>query len=1480
MSTVATLKEGSGYQPLLLACFTFQGTATQLLVATIPLDGVSNPAFPGIGVLPAGSYLGRIAQQDIPAFQLRSIGGVDRPAKVTLHLYDADHVMWTSFAQQYGFRGASMQVALVMWKPGTSTFSTDAPQLFIGSCDMEYHESGMDILTVAANNSHNLPTVKFPIVPNLSRCFKRIPRTAAERLAALTDQTSPFYQCGYSADRAGGLGNIATTGGPLNDGKNIVDPFGNVITDANGVYVSCDFTRSNVNYDYMGCMARMGNAATTSVAPDGDLMHDKAGHVTGTFGGNEWNPGIFYAYNTNYTSGSKIPTFSFLNAAILGEYHNMLFGQQWVNGKVMNVVESGNDTKCEVAICSGDIGVSGVIQVQTNGILVGQDPTGDPNMYWTFAKDGAGNTATGGRLGIAIKNITGYNDLSLGYNALGDPFGSIARILVDVYKDIFTGYGTPQIKILATGPKNLQYMPILSAVGNGTTVTLTFDQNLPNADCITLVGPQKVDIYGCTLSGANGTNWQISAYIQGPPGTITIPAAISGSGTGGFVRYRPLVDNDQIAGAVCAGNPAWNVLEILRRANYNIESECDLLTFALESRFAYTAIPYLTATGDLGSHARFILQCVIEGRVSASDVLASMLRSFNAYLAWGQNGLVQLFIMKTLADSQPLPIAGSNNNVSVASFAAAGNPILSSAINNSVTSIPLNVAFIGVTSQVIQINNEFMQVTGGVGTTTLAVTRAYAGSAAASHLIHSVVSPCGYYAYSFNESNVVRVSNGPDAVFSVEGVERPTASTPNNITINFQDSENGFVQDSLSEYDDDAVDRAGGALQPGGSIVQETINVLGISNFDQGTRVANVDMAQKQRGNEAGDPRGTRTFVIETTVKCESLRNGHIISFAWQSINLPIQSFRVEAISPIRNFSKCKLTISWHSDVWYQDQYGQTPDAFNNQTNKSLPNRPPLPWQPGKLNGSNSSVYGSSEYVFDLNEVDTTQSDGSVLIELQATGFLPINQISTSVKSPIVPLQASTSSTGGTIRGGKTYYIVLVADDSTGAHSAPSAIIKVVVPSATNTNTITMDNIFFDVATVQCRIFAGTDHFNITQQASVGSPTSTITITSLPRFLLLAPPDLVASTGKVQAKPVYHAGGIGAIVVAVSPTTITMGAPPTGSMSTSLAGYYIMVIGRNGAATPFVDFLISSNAVGGSNETIVTVAAGTPSSLVNVGDSVVICLQANISSATTIGDALLPNAYNLGVGLTSVEIGRTVRIIAGLGRYQRRTIQSVTSTTATLSSPWNTIPDATSLWIIEDARWSYFNPISPFAVSVLGALSTPFVVDFKNVAAQAMLVQVLIGDGAGTRFSSEARSPFRIGYVYGAAGSAALLKDGYFTPPVVSGVVTIDLANGLNQRIVVDGSSITVAPPIFTGGTIEKGTAFYIYLDMDATGGAGRVPPTFSTSAGGFLSDITVRVQNGTVQNASTRTYLQFTFHPDSSKFGMDLQPNSNQAIT
>jgi hypothetical protein len=74
--------------------------------------------------------------------------------------------------------------------------------------------------------------------------------------------------------------------------------------------------------------------------------------------------------------------------------------------------------------------------------------------------------------------------------------------------------------------------------------------------------------------------------------------------------------------------------------------------------------------------------------------------------------------------------------------------------------------------------------------------------------------------------------------------------------------------------------------------------------------------------------------------------------------------------------------------------------------------------------------------------------------------------------------------------------------------------------------------------------------------------------------------------------------------------------------------------------------------------------------------------QANIHSATTVGNSTLnmaPNLYN----------GATVRITMGTGADQEQTIASNTATTLTVTTPWSVQPDTTSFFLIADSAWQF-----------------------------------------------------------------------------------------------------------------------------------------------------------------------------------------------
>jgi hypothetical protein len=647
----------------------------------------------------------------------------------------------------------------------------------------------------------------------------------------------------------------------------------------------------------------------------------------------------------------------------------------------------------------------------------------------------------------------------------------------------------------------------------------------------------------------------------------------------------------------------------------------------------------------------------------------------------------------------------------------------------------------------------------------------------------------------------------------------------------------------------------------GGAIIPETLNVLGIKNFDQATRIANVYLAERNRGNEADDTRGTRVFKFGTSVRVEHLRVGHLVLFTWHSLGIVQQLFRVINIQPSTDYEDVHITIQWHEDIWYTDIYGQSPQGLYSFLNNNRPIRGPLPWQPYAESplvpaGDTYPQLSATEWLFHLAEIDTARADGSVQVQLQVGGTLPINNPQSLCQPPLMPNTLVFNTTGGTIVGSARYIATVCAIDTNGNYSAHSQFVAGKTPPTTNTNQIVIAGIGWQPGTVAWDVFVGVDHYNLTHQLSGSGTPSSITVSGLPNVATYAPPDMVANAMYVQAKLCKHGGIIGVTVATVLTNGIDI-APPAGSgpvtFSPGITTYKVMLIGRpnlNGAELSVVEFTI----VGQTG--VFLHLDRNPTGLLLINDVVVISTQANIASATTIGDGNFVNPYSP-TGVDASDAGFLVYIYAGTGRHQQRNITTVDSsgTFYNISSPWHTIPDTTSWFVVLEQRWDV-NQTTEFSQSTYSS-QVAGLVDVSNYADETLWVQGLVEDVTMTKTSNEKRSLARMIYLFGQPGAnAGLGNPGYYTITPVGGIATIDLKNGLRQRLILTSTPVTIPVVIWTGGTIVAGLSFNLYLDQDSSGG--EAAPTFTGGAGGFSSDTGNLAVDGT---PTTRTSIGFSFH-------------------
>jgi hypothetical protein len=171
---------------------------------------------------------------------------------------------------------------------------------------------------------------------------------------------------------------------------------------------------------------------------------------------------------------------------------------------------------------------------------------------------------------------------------------------------------------------------------------------------------------------------------------------------------------------------------------------------------------------------------------------------------------------------------------------------------------------------------------------------------------------------------------------------------------------------------------------------------------------------------------------------------------------------------------------------------------------------------------------------------------------------------------------------------------------------------------------------------------------------------------------------------------------------------------------------------------------------------------------------------------------------------------------------------SVDGTTLTVDRAWNRTPDATSVFIVEDASWFPNAQSSAFGVSALGGSGySTIATDIGNIQGQTVLFQVLIGDSTGTYFSSANRSPFRLWYVFGNPGNPNP-PIGPYLVPIVNGVATPDASKGTNLLILTADTSVAQCINYATGSGLY--TNWDLIIQQDPVGMTGGHSTIFDPS--------------------------------------------------
>jgi hypothetical protein len=341
----------------------------------------------------------------------------------------------------------------------------------------------------------------------------------------------------------------------------------------------------------------------------------------------------------------------------------------------------------------------------------------------------------------------------------------------------------------------------------------------------------------------------------------------------------------------------------------------------------------------------------------------------------------------------------------------------------------------------------------------------------------------GWPAYEFSDgsaifSGILRRANGDPAIrlWSNAG-----SNVPNRLTAEFQDEFNEYQQDSLSLLDvDDSLLT--------GREVTAAFGALGLPNFDQATRMLELQLAKSISGNVFVD--------LETTVRGVGLAPGDLITVTYLKEGLERQPFRVVRIAPGANYQSMLITAQWHDDAWYTTGGAS---AAGGRRRDGAGAGVPRPLVGSVVDTNGIEQFGVAERV-----VQT--ADGSFTVKLTVAFTPPVGPAASIAQIPLVSLDATIGSTGGTLAGDETLYYALSAVDANAAESGLSFAVRAKVPTGTNTNEVTLSGLSLSPGTAGFHVYRGTNPIELLRIASNVAVAATYTDAGA-TLQLIGPPD-------------------------------------------------------------------------------------------------------------------------------------------------------------------------------------------------------------------------------------------------------------------------------------------------------------------------------------------------------------------------------------
>ena len=394
------------------------GTPLFLFDCTLPTGDVQHWSTHNVTVNGL-EYLSRVLKHNLFDLNSSPEAATDGVSMVSITLANADAFL-SSIERDIGWKGSQLVATFLFFDLTNEVVASNSQVVFRGIANPP-DQSTESTLRLSFTNTLNLQRVFLPAVRIQKTCPWNFPSTAAQRQQAVSGGTlgifSPFYQCGYSPDQTGGVGNM----------------------NAGVPYTTCDYSRTQ-------CQQR------------GMFDTDSASTVTSRFGGIEFVPPsiIVRAYGSKTSQlSTTLP-----NQALYNDFVPLIYGTGWYQPPIVFARNDGNLTHIEVLLGMGQITSVITVIVNNTQIPVGVSGTNMTSTGWyNVISYGTRN----GSFNPDFSNSSGQ--------PLGDPYGSMAFMSVVVPNWISNGTSLPDVEVLIQGLELAQFD------STGTYISNVFTNN-------------------------------------------------------------------------------------------------------------------------------------------------------------------------------------------------------------------------------------------------------------------------------------------------------------------------------------------------------------------------------------------------------------------------------------------------------------------------------------------------------------------------------------------------------------------------------------------------------------------------------------------------------------------------------------------------------------------------------------------------------------------------------------------------------------------------------------------------------------------------------------------------------------------------------------------------------------------------------------------------------------------------------------------